>query len=121
MISWEHRGRVHAFLTLYLDAANGQTRARQLRIVQEAIRDFHTANSSSNVVLCPGGDRNFAVKPGQHMSAWNTTWHTRADHLQAWADFAHALQFISDTALEEFTFSRKPIDRSGESHYVKRT
>ena len=64
---WHHGSKVFLLLNIYLSAQSDAIRQRQLHNITQALRQFKAQHNGYTLVAVTGGDRNFVVKPEQHI------------------------------------------------------
>ena len=106
---------------LYLDAHDAQARVEQMRLMRNFVEQFRVDHPASDHVFIVGGDRNFVVKPEQHNSSRGTSWWPGGPTMAAWSDLMSSMEHVSDTELDEHTWTKRLRSSDGQTHWIHRT
>ena len=118
---WTHESNILVFVNMYLSAHDQSLRGSQLELITTALSEFCDLHANFTPIVVLGGDRNFVVRPHQHQSSANTSWHPGERVLNGWRILLQAMRVEVDTELDEPTFSKNTCDRNNETAWCSRT
>ena len=108
-------------LHLYLDAHDHNRRRAQLDMITDKVNSFRRRMMDVPVVIVASGDRNFVVKPEQHSSSADSSWHPGSLLFSAWLNFLSSIGAVLDHELDEPTFIKFIRRSDGGSGWTLRT